>query len=222
MLPPRRSAAVPGQGGSLIGDATIHAWYKPAGVTTTHADPFAAITLPQALEPLLGAERAARMLSIGRLDRDTEGLLLLTEERRLVSALAHPRAGLRRCYAVATRFALGAPEFGRLTAGVRLTDGWARALEARPVRAADALPVEVTGGDDDPGQWSFIAIGEGRHHEVRRLYGTIGHPVLRLVRLAFGSVTLGDLVAGSLREVRADERAALEALVATSSRSRPT
>jgi 23S rRNA pseudouridine2605 synthase len=90
------------------------------------------------------------------------------------------------------------------------------------VRAADALPVEVTGGDDDPGQWSFIAIGEGRHHEVRRLYGTIGHPVLRLVRLAFGSVTLGDLVAGSLREVRADERAALEALVATSSRSRPT
>ena len=165
-----------------------------------------ATTLPQALTVELGVKRAERMLSIGRLDRETEGLLLLTSERSLVSRLAHPRARLRRGYAVATRFSLGAPEFSRLRAGIRLTDGWARALESRAVQPADALPSEIRSGSDDPGQWSYIALGEGRHHEVRRLYGALGHPVLRLVRISFGPATLGELLPGALRPLTSDER----------------
>jgi len=205
-LVPASSANTRGTAIDGVGEAEILVWHKPRGVTTTHADPYAAITLPQALTEELGAARAGRMLSIGRLDRETEGLLLLTPERSLVSRLAHPRARLRRGYAVATRFSLGEPEFSRLRAGIRLTDGWARALESRAVQPADALPAEIRSGNDDPGQWSYIALGEGRHHEVRRLYGAVGHPVLRLVRLSFGPATLGELLPGALRPLTSDER----------------
>lgn len=193
----------------------MFAWYKPIGVTTTHADPYATVTLPQALAPTLGAERAGHMLSIGRLDRESEGLLLLTAERRLVSPLAHPRSGLRRAYAAATKAMVGESEFQRLRAGIRLTDGWARAIEARGVHRDDDLPEDVRGGDMDPGQWSFISIGEGRHHEVRRLYGAINHPVLRLIRVGYGPVRLGSLVPGELRPITTSEREELtRALIA--------
>jgi len=205
-LVPASSANTRGTAIDGVGEAEILVWHKPRGVTTTHADPYAAITLPQALTEELGAARAERMLSIGRLDRETEGLLLLTPERSLVARLAHPRARLRRGYAVATRFSLGEPEFSRLRAGIRLTDGWARALESRAVQPADSLPAEIRSGNDDPGQWSYIALGEGRHHEVRRLYGAVGHPVLRLVRLSFGPATLGELLPGALRPLTSDER----------------
>lgn len=193
----------------------ILAWYKPVGVTTTHADPFASVTLPQALTPLIGADRARRMLSVGRLDRESEGLLLLTEERRIVSPLAHPRAGLRRAYAAATRSMVGDAEFQRLRAGIRLTDGWARAIEARGIHRDDDLPEEVRSGDMDPGQWSFVSIGEGRHHEVRRLYGAIGHPIVRLIRLGYGPVRLGGLIPGELRVVTESERSTLGSALAS-------
>lgn len=202
--------------GDALRGAEVLAWYKPVGVTTTHADPHATVTLPQALAATLGAERAARMLSIGRLDRESEGLLLLTEERRVVSPLAHPRAGLQRAYAVATKAMVAEGEFQRLRAGIRLTDGWARAIESRGVQRDDDLPDDVRNGDMDPGQWSFISIGEGRHHEVRRLYGAIHHPVLRLIRVGYGPVRLGTLTPGELRPISEIERDELtRALVAS-------
>lgn len=206
-----------------LGGADLFAWYKPVGVTTTHADPHAAVTLPQALAPTLGVDRASGMLSIGRLDRESEGLLLLTEERRVVSPLAHPRAGLRRAYAVATKAMVGETEFQRLRAGIRLTDGWARAIEARGVHRDDDLPLDVRSGDMDPGQWSFISIGEGRHHEVRRLYGAINHPVQRLIRVGFGPVRLGELVSGELRPITEGERQEITRLLAAvpKGKSRP-
>lgn len=206
-------------GDALVG-AEVFAWYKPVGVTTTHADPYATVTLPQALSPALGAERAARVLSIGRLDRESEGLLLLTEERRVVSPLAHPRAGLRRAYAVATKAMVGESEFQRLRAGIRLTDGWAHAIEARGVQRNDDLPADVRSGDMDPGQWSFISIGEGRHHEVRRLYGAISHPVLRLIRVGYGPVRLGGLSPGELRPITGSERQELVRVLAAAAMSK--
>ena len=217
-LPARARAA--GDAHDALSGATIFAWYKPVGVTTTHADPFATVTLPQALAPVVGAERAGRLLSVGRLDRESEGLLLLTEERRIVSPLAHPRAGLRRAYAAATKSMVGDAEFQRLRAGIRLTDGWARAIEARGIHRDDDLPDEVRSGDMDPGQWSFISIGEGRHHEVRRLYGAIGHPILRLIRVGYGPVRLGGLLPGELRQIAESERSMLgDALAAMPKRA---
>jgi 23S rRNA pseudouridine2605 synthase len=75
----------------------------------------------------------------------------------------------------------------------------------------------------DPGQWSFISIGEGRHHEVRRLYGAISHPVLRLIRVRYGPVRLGGLTSGELRLITESERQELtRALVAApKSKARP-
>lgn len=192
------------------------AWNKPAGVTTTHSDPHASITLPQALATLLGPE-ASRILSVGRLDRESEGLLILTTERRIVSRLAHPRAGLRRGYAVLTSVPLGAAEHDRLLAGIRLTDGWARAVEARPLRADEIAEIGAQGAVNlDQARWSYVAITEGRHHEVRRMYGAIGRPVNRLVRIAYGPVRLGALESGALREVNQTERTQLAALLAAS------
>ena len=189
------------------------AWNKPPGVTTTHSDPHAVITLPQALSGQLGAD-AARILSIGRLDRESEGLLILTPERRIVSRLAHPRAGLRRGYAVLTSVPVGDVERARLLAGIRLTDGWARAVEARPLLSDEVSEIRPRGPvQPHPSCWSFIAIAEGRHHEVRRMYGSIDRPVLRLVRIAYGPVRLGSLEVGGLREVSARERSDLGALL---------
>lgn len=203
-----------------LGGAELLAWHKPSGVTTTHADPHAEITLPQALTPLFGEERAARMLSIGRLDRESEGLLLLTPDRRLVSPIAHPRAGLQRGYAVMCDQPLGHAEQTRLRAGIRLTDGWARALDARDIRPEDQLPTDVLDDGSDPSQWSFIALGEGRHHEVRRLYGAINRPVRRLIRISFGPVRLAGIEVGSARPLEADERRELgNVLLAVGSRA---
>ena len=192
-----------------LAGAEMLAWHKPWGVTTTHADPHAEITLPQALTPLLGEVRAARMLSIGRLDRESEGLLLLTPERRLVSPIAHPRAGLQRGYAVMSDVPLGDAEHRRLRAGIRLTDGWARALDAREIRPEDRLPDDVLDDGSDPAQWSYIALGEGRHHEVRRLYGAISRPVRRLIRISFGPVHLANIRVGEARPLEVAERAEL-------------
>lgn len=196
-----------------LGGVRLLAWYKPPGVTTTHSDPHAAVTLPQALAGQLGAD-ADRILSIGRLDRESEGLLLLTTERRIVSRLAHPRAGLRRGYAVLTSVPLGATERARLLAGIRLTDGWARAVEARQLEPREAAEIRPRGpAQPHPACWSFIAIAEGRHHEVRRLYGAIERPVHRLVRIAYGPVRLGPLKVGAHRELTESERAELSALL---------
>ena len=108
----------------------------------------------------------------------------------------------------------------RSRAGIRLTDGWARAIEARGIHRDDDLPEEVRSGDMDPGQWSFVSIGEGRHHEVRRLYGAIGHPIVRLIRLGYGPVRLGGLIPGELRVVTESERSTLgSALVSMPKRS---
>ena len=196
-----------------LGGAELLAWHKPWGVTTTHADPHAEITLPQALTPLFGEERATRMLSIGRLDRESEGLLLLTPERRLVSPIAHPRAGLQRGYAVMCDQPLGHAEQTRLRAGIRLTDGWARALDARDIRPEDQLPADVLDDGSDPAQWSYIALGEGRHHEVRRLYGAISRPVRRLIRISFGPVHLAGIQVGASRPLEGDERRELGSIL---------
>lgn len=206
----------PADAADPLGGAEMLAWHKPWGVTTTHADPHAEVTLPQALTPILGEARAARMLSIGRLDRESEGLLLLTPERRLVSPIAHPRAGLLRGYAVRCDLPLGRAEHSRLLAGIRLTDGWARALDAREIRPDDRLPDDVLDDGSDPAEWSYIALGEGRHHEVRRLYGAISRPVRRLIRISFGPVHLAGIRVGDARPLSEAERTELGAVLLAS------
>jgi 23S rRNA pseudouridine2605 synthase len=142
-----------------------------------------------------------RLFHVGRLDADTEGLLLLTNDGELAHRLAHPSYGVAKRY-LAEVVGPVAPGVGRrLRAGVELEDGPARVDRFRVV-ATQGTRAQVE-----------LEIHEGRNHIVRRMLAEVGHPVTRLVRLRQGPVALGDLRAGRTRALNRAEVAALYAVV---------
>lgn len=168
--------------------------HKPAGVMTTRSD-------PQGRPTVFGLVRdVPGLVYVGRLDLETEGVLLLTTDGDAANRLTHPRSGIERVYvATVTGDARGAAEKARR--GVMLHDG--------PV-----MPKRVTVRHGQEGRWLFeVVIAEGRKREVRRLCRELGLRVERLVRTAFGPVELGTLKAGTTRPLSAKERAALEKLI---------
>jgi 23S rRNA pseudouridine2605 synthase len=170
------------------------AYHKPAGVLTTRDDPQGRPTVYDGLPSEL-----ATLKYLGRLDMDTEGLLLLSNRGDLMHRLLHPSNRVEREYEAQVVGVPGAETLARLTRGVALADGPARARRARVVRTMG------------PGALVRLVLLEGRKREVRRLWEAVGHPVRRLVRLRFGPVTLGSLAPGEWRDLTADEVAALEA-----------
>lgn len=161
----------------------VIALHKPKGYTTTHEDEHAE-KLVYELVP-----RHPGLHSVGRLDKDTEGLLLLTNDGHLTQLLTHPRNQVRKLYrAWCKRGRVSKEACQQLVQGVMLGDGLARALEAQPVK--DGIK---------------LVLAEGRKREVRRMLGKVGHPVERLVRLAVGPIELGDLEAGTWRYLTPEE-----------------
>ena len=139
-------------------------------------------------------EDAAELRYVGRLDRETTGLLLLTNDGDVANALQHPSGEVEREYRA---MVVGEPDRGairRLMSGIELEDG--------PARASHAW---VEQGE---GSWSIVGlvIKEGRKREVRRLFEAIEHPVRELVRVRFGPIELGDLALGAWRTLTEDER----------------
>ena len=170
--------------------------HKPAGVMTTRSDPQRRRTVFDLVNDVPG------LVYVGRLDLETEGVLLLTTDGDAANRLTHPRAGIERVYeATVTGDAREAAEQARR--GVMLQDG--PVLPKRvTVRPAPGLS----------GKWSFeVVIAEGRKREVRRLCRELGLRVERLVRKAFGPVTLGDLPVGTTRALTGKERKELERLI---------
>ena len=168
--------------------------HKPAGVMTTRSD-------PQGRPTVFGLVRdVPGLVYVGRLDLETEGVLLLTTDGDAANRLTHPRSGIERVYvATVTGDARGAAEKARR--GVMLHDG--------PV-----MPKRVTVRHGQEGRWLFeVVIAEGRKREVRRLCRELGLRVERLVRTAFGPVELGTLKVGATRPLSPKERAALEKLI---------
>jgi 23S rRNA pseudouridine2605 synthase len=145
--------------------------------------------------------RAERLFHVGRLDVDSEGLLLLTNDGELAHRLMHPSYGVRKTYFAEVTGAVPR-DLGRLLrAGVELDDGLARADSFRVVgRSGARVMVE-------------IALHEGRKHIVRRLLAAVGHPVQRLVRTEIGPVKLGDLRPGKIRPLTQREIGELFAAV---------
>lgn len=154
--------------------ARVIAYHKPAGEVVTHDDPQNRPTVFRRLPKLF----QGKWQSVGRLDLNTEGLLLLTSSGELANRLMHPRFGLEREYAVRVLGALANEEKKRLLEGVTLDDGLAQfgSIEA--------------GGGEGANCWYRVTISEGRNREVRRLFEAVGHAVSRLIRIRYGAMLL--------------------------------
>ena len=152
----------------------VLAYHKPAGEVVTHDDPQNRPTVFRRLPRLY----QGKWQSVGRLDLNTEGLLLLTNAGELANQLMHPRFGLEREYAVRVLGALSNEDKARLLAGVMLEDG-----------AAQFKSIE-DGGGDGANCWYRVTIAEGRNREVRRMFEAVGHAVSRLIRIRYGSMLL--------------------------------
>jgi len=149
-------------------------YHKPAGEIVSHDDPDGRPTVFESLPTM----KAGKWLAVGRLDFNTEGLLLFTTSGDLANRLMHPRYNIEREYAVRT---LGELEEGmrqRLLAGVELEDGLAQFS-----KIAD-------GGGEGVNRWYRVTIGEGRNREVRRMFESVGLTVSRLIRTRYGALTL--------------------------------
>lgn len=167
----------------------VHAFHKPAGVLTTRDDPGGRETVYDHLGPDL-----PWLFPVGRLDRDSSGLLILTNDHRLAHRLTDPGFHVPRTYHVRVT---GHPDEGALGA---LREGLT--LEGRgggaPTRPAD---VRSLGATRDGGTWLEIVLREGRYRQVRRMCAAVGLPVERLVRVRIGALALGDLPEGALRRL---------------------
>jgi 23S rRNA pseudouridine2605 synthase len=134
-----------------------------------------------------------RVFAVGRLDRDTEGLLLLTNDGDLAHRLMHPRYGVQKEYLAEVPARPTERALRRLVRGIQLEDGVARAVSARPAGAARGRAAVR------------LVIAEGRKREVRRMLEAVGLPVQRLVRIRVGPIRLGRLRPGQVRELSSDE-----------------
>jgi 23S rRNA pseudouridine2605 synthase len=165
---------------------------KPRGVVSTMSDPQGRRTLAD-----LVADRPERLFHVGRLDTDTEGLILLTNDGDFAHRMAHPSYEVDKTYVAEVAGQVGRATLRRLREGVVLEDG--------PV-AVSRVKVVSSHGDRSIVE---LVIHEGRNRIVRRLLDHVGHPVRRLGRTAFGPVRLGDLRVGTVRELTTDELGAL-------------
>lgn len=137
----------------------------------------------------------------GRLDRDSEGLLLLTDDGRLQARIADPRFKLAKTYLVQVEGEIAEPALGQLRTGVLLNDGTTRPARAEAIAPPDLWPRDppVRFRKSVPDSWLRLTITEGRNRQVRRMTAAVGHPTLRLVRWAVGDWSLDGLEPGAWR-----------------------
>jgi 23S rRNA pseudouridine2605 synthase len=169
--------------------------HKPAGVVTTARDPHGRPTVVDFVSS------NPRVVPVGRLDADTTGALLLTNDGPLAHRLAHPRYGVEKVYEVEVEGSPDPQALGALRAGVELDDGRTAPAGVRVLRrGARTSLVE-------------LALHEGRKHQVKRMCAAVGHPVLRLHRSRYAGLDLTDLAAGESRRLTRAEVADLRRLV---------
>jgi 23S rRNA pseudouridine2605 synthase len=165
---------------------------KPRGVVSTMADPEGRKTLTDFV-----ADRSERLFHVGRLDTDTSGLILLTNDGDFAQRMAHPSYEVNKTYVAEVDGTVYPNTVKRLLAGVELDDG--------PVKVSKARIMTSSGGRS----MVELVIHEGRNRIVRRLLDEVGHPVRQLTRTAIGPVRLGDLRLGSSRELSLAELGSL-------------
>jgi 23S rRNA pseudouridine2457 synthase len=139
----------------------------------------------------------------GRLDYDSEGLLLLTDDGRLQQQISDPQHKLPKVYWVQVEHIPADPALQRLRQGVKLSDGRTRPAKVRPIPPPNLWPRNppIRFRKAIPTAWLELTISEGRNRQVRRMTAAVGHPTLRLIRVAIGPWQLDDLQPGEHQEV---------------------
>jgi len=163
---------------------------KPAGVVTTARDPRGRPTVVELVR------YPGRVVPVGRLDADTTGALLLTNDGQLAHRLAHPRYGVEKVYEAEVEGEPSDATLERLRQGVELEDG-----PTAPAKARRLAPSTVE-----------LTLHEGRKHQVKRMLAAVGHPVTRLHRSCYAGLSVDGLEPGAWRELDREERARLQAL----------
>ena len=173
--------------------------YKPRGVVSTSEDEKGRKTVQEYVKDL-----PYRLYNVGRLDLNSEGLLLFTNDGELANQLMHPRYGVSKTYRVVCDGTLSAGEIAQLTNGVELEDGLTAPAKVTNIRRS------TTGGT------AFsITIHEGRNRQIRRMLEAIGHKTLRLKREAYGPLQLGSMKPGEWRILNETELDALKKQIKT-------
>jgi len=162
--------------------------YKPYGVITSLNDPRGRPTVRDLLRRV-----KLRIFPVGRLDWDAEGLLLLTNDGELAARLLHPRYQVPRVYLVKVRGLLEKGEVERLREGIPLEDGPSPSMKVTLVRRTKS------------NTWLQVTLHEGRNRIVKRTFAAIGHPVMKLRRVAFGPLRIGGLRPGEYRALSPEE-----------------
>jgi 23S rRNA pseudouridine2605 synthase len=177
--------------GKAVGAAEptrVWRYHKPAGLVTTHKDPKGRATVFDHLPPGL-----PRVISVGRLDLNTEGLLLLTNDGALARALELPATGLVRRYRARARGRVSQERLDRLQDGMTVEGVRYGSIEAR----LDKVKEGATGAN----LWITLALSEGKNREVRKVLEALGLTVNRLIRLSYGPFQLGSLASGAAEEI---------------------
>ena len=185
---------------------------KPAGATSTVRDPHAGHTVVD-LVPAELRRGASRLYPVGRLDRDSEGLLLLTNDGPWAQRMLHPSHGIEREYAVGLDRPLDDELWRGLEDGVKFEEGMASIAHLAEATRADVRMLSTLIGSDATNLvWYRATLRQGMKRQLRRMFSVIGAPVRRLVRLRFGTIRLTDMAIGDVRPLTAGERRQLESL----------
>jgi len=188
--------------GKAVHETTRHVYillHKPVGYVCTMQDPQGR---PTVLDLLPAELRRLRVYPVGRLDRDTSGLLLLTNDGDFALRMSHPRYAMEKHYQALVQGCPSATSLEALRKGVTITEGDKRSQQSEYTTAPATVNLLRREGADC---WLALTIHEGRKRQVRRMLAAVGHPVLKLIRVGVGSLALEDLPVGAWRYLSSQE-----------------
>ncbi len=195
--------------GRIIGSAAAHAYllmHKPGGVTSTTQDRHASTTVME-LVPTALVPDGARLYPVGRLDQDSEGMLLLTNDGDWADRVLHPRHGVEREYALGLAAPLDGVQVDGLRGGISLPEGLATLAGLRAMTGIETQRLSDLMRPTPPLDlvWYRATLTQGWKRQLRRMFGAVGAPVQRLVRVRIGPVRIDGLRSGSIRQLKAPE-----------------
>ncbi len=207
--------------GRPVGEASalVHlVVHKPLGVTSTTRDRHAERTVVDLIPRALAG--AGRLYPVGRLDQDSEGLILMTNDGAWADRVLHPRFGVEREYAIGLATPLSGDQVAALRSGIRLDEGHATLGHLRPMTGVEVRALVEVLDPRPPADltWYRATLQQGWKRQLRRMFAATGAPIARLARVRIGTVRLASLRAGAVRPLSAAEVRSLGAGRVTSAR----